>query len=177
MKSYSRSRRLKQLLGMSVYLVLILSISLSSWQAQRSSPGGADVFVIVPSVIELTLLDGLFVDLGNSFNGEDLDTENVANMKVWTNASAGWTIYIWTEDSDLGPFRSFGEARKALNDFSWQSSHGERGELSKDRQVFARGIAHEEFFLNSNYFVDIKPSDAPGDYGVTLNYLVEISKP
>lgn len=163
--------------AMTMYVILLTLVSFS-WQAQDA--GKSDVDVIIPYVVQLSILEsqGFFVDLGASTTGEDLQRKDVAKMKVWTNAPQGWTVHVWTNDEDLGPFeKTLPPTRKAIEDFSWKSSTGQEGVLTNHRQVFAQGGPLEEYFISSDYFVDIKATDPPGDYGVTLNYVVEINDP
>lgn len=160
-----------------IYLSVVMLVSMS-WQAQVDS-GSTNLSILIPSLIELTLADGeFFVDLGISMQGEDLEKQQANSLRVWTNSPNGWTLHIWTTDPDLGPLdRPDSSIRKPLEDFLWRSSGGQQGHLSQKRQLFAQGGANKAVDISADYFVDVKESDLPGDYGVIINYLVEINEP
>jgi|GEM_PF-5084774 len=176
-------RKIEFLILVCVYLGLLLATS-DDWLAQEedkeeNSATNATVFVEIPSFIVLTLEDGAFLlDLGTSTGGLDLEQREASKLKLNINSSAGWSLLIWTNNSDLGPLdQPNTTTRKPVEDFFWHTSLGTSGQLTHLPREIASSDGAGKVNIIMDYFVDVKESDPPGKFSVTLEYLAAINQP
>ncbi len=178
------NKKLGALIFACTYLGLILFVA-SPWHAQgedeedENKPPSATVFVEIPSFLTLTVADGLFfLDMGASTGGQDIESSDVSRLKVISNSTHGWTLFMWTDSADLGPINQpDADLRKSVSDVTWRTSGGKSGQLTHQRQEIATTRKTGEVDLNLDYLIDIRESDPPGQYGLKLKFLAVVNEP
>jgi len=177
------NKKLGTLICIFTYLSIMFLVA-SPWQAQgedeeeENKPPSATVFVEIPSFLTLTVTDGLFfLDMGASTGGQDIESNDVSRLKVISNSTHGWTLFMWTDSADLGPINQAADFRKSVSDITWRTSGGKSGQLTHQRQEIATSRKTGEVDINLDYLINIRESDPPGQYGLKLKFLAVVNEP